>query len=146
MAHAKYTGKYACNLFKFAGAVVPGIRKITITENGKPIAGMIDGTVSGDTAYVMVEDALGGKGSPSAKVAIDGFLSVTAAAEIGVTTLVKGATGTVLVTKAASGDEYTLLLAKLDNVIVSAPFAGVVAFTASFSNNNSSGTWLTDVP
>jgi hypothetical protein len=147
MAHSKYTGKSATSDIIAGGAGLPtGWRKITIAEKGKPIATPIDTTVSEDAAYVFTDDPLGGKGSASAVVTVEGYLSVTDVSETGLFATAIGYVDDVVVKKAASGDEYTLADAVLKSRATDPEFAGVVPYRATFEKTSDSGAWLTDVP
>ncbi len=146
MAHAKYTGKSATSDVVAGGAGLPtGWKKITIAEKGKPIAATIDTTVAEDTAYVFTPDPLGGKGSASAVVTVEGYLSVTDVVESGLFATAIGYVDDVVVTKATGGDEFTLADAALKSRTTDPEFAGVVPYRATFEKTSDSGTWATDV-
>ena len=147
MSHVKYTGKSASTAITYGGASIPtGWRKITIAEKGKPLATPIDTTVAGDSSYQFTDDPLGGKGSASASVTVEGFLSVTDHQDSGLVASAIGGTGAVVVTTAASGDEYTLAGATFKTFEVGAEFASVVPYTATWTLPSSAGSWATDVP
>lgn len=143
----KYTGKSAGTTAGFSTLTVwPGWREIVITEKGAPATGTLDVTVMGDTSYQFVDDPLGGQGSPSCQVTISGFLSQTSHNDTGIQSLVVGASGTLTVTTAASGDEWTQANMVYKTLDTSYPVAGVVPYTATFTHSTLAGAWSTDVP
>ena len=75
MAFAPFTGKSGGTIIKFNGVTLLGWRKISIAEDGRPLPAMLDITDAGDAAYTFVADPLGGKGSRSATVTVEGLLS-----------------------------------------------------------------------
>ena len=89
---------------------------------------------------------MGGKGSINGKVTFEGLLSVTSHQDTDWLTLVEGATGTLTITPVAGGDEYTMSNAVFKTFSPKAPVAGMVAFSATFSNATDAGAWATDVP
>ena len=147
MAHTKYTGKSGGSTVTVGGGSIPtGWRKITISEKGKPLAQTIDTTVAGDSAYVFTADPLGGKGSASATVTVEGFLSVTDHQDTGLLATAIGTAGDVVVKKAVSGDEYTLSGAVYQSFSSGAEFAAVVPYQATFELSTAAGSWAMDVP
>lgn len=146
MAYEKYTGYSATTVVDWgAMSVCGGWRKITIAEKGAPAAETIDITDAADATYDFVDDPLGGKGSESSTVTVEGFLSVTDKADSGWTSMAIGSAQTVLVTKKASNDEWTAAMVyKSFNTEVAV--GTVVPFTATFEAVTSAGTWSTDVP
>lgn len=146
MAHSRYTGKSAATVVDWGAlSACGGWRKITIAEQGAPAAELIDVTVAADAAYAEVDDPLGGKGSASSTVTVEGFLSVTDNKDAGWTTLTIGGTETVLITKTASGDEWTADMT-FKSFTTEVGIGVVVPYTAVFENVTSAGTWSTDAP
>lgn len=146
MAHSKYTGKSAATAVDWGSLDgCHGWRKITIAEKGAPATEAIDTTVAADTGYAYTDDPLGGKGSDSSVVTVEGFLSAIDNNESGWTTLVIGATETILITKTASGDEWTADMV-VKSFTTEVGIGEVVPFTTTFENTTSAGTWSTDVP
>jgi hypothetical protein len=146
MSHSKYTGKSAPTVVDWgAMSTCGGWRKITIAEKGAPATESIDTTVAADASYAYTDDPLGGKGSASSTVTVEGFLSVTDFVDSGWTSMAIGSSQTVLVTKKASGDEWTASMV-YKTFTTEAGIGTVVPFTATFENTTSAGTWSTDVP
>lgn len=147
MAHAKYTGKTATSHFSWDGDSVPtGCRKITIAERGAPATETVDVTVAADTAYVFVDDPMGGKGSASVTVTIEGFLSVTDFVDDGLTatgTYDIGDTATLLVHKTANGDLLTVTGATYKSFTTEAAVGTIVPYTATWEHTTSAGAWST---
>ena len=146
MAYEKYTGYSATTVVDWgAMSACGGWRKITIAEKGASVAETIDITDAADATYDFVDDPLGGKGSESSTVTVEGFLSVTDKKDSGWTSMAIGSAQTVLVTKKASNDEWTAAMVyKSFNTEVAV--GTVVPFTATFEAVTSAGTWSTDVP
>lgn len=146
MAHSKYTGYSATTVVDWgAMSACGGWRKITIAEQGKPATETIDTTVAADASYAETDDPLGGKGSASSTVTVEGFLSVTDKQDTGWTGMAIGSAQTILVTKKASNDEWTASMV-YKSFTTEAGIGTVVPFTAVFENTTSAGTWSTDVP
>ena len=147
MALAIFTGKSGGTTVTYNSITLLGWRKITIEEKGKPLPTPLDVTDAGDATYTFVDDPLGGKTSNSATVTIEGLLSVTDKADgaIGWLQFAPGNTFTLLVTTAALGDVYTLTSAVFKTFVTGAEVAGVVPYTATFTNSTSSGGWTTAV-
>jgi hypothetical protein len=144
MAHEEYTAKSATSSLTLGGAdVLTGCRQITITERGKPAATPIDITHAGDSAYAYMADPLGATGSVSCEVTVEGYLSVTDKQDSGILSKAIDSTGTIVVKKAADGDQFTATDAIFRSFETEAPFAGVVPFTATFALDSSSGVWDT---
>lgn len=144
MAHEEYTAKSAGSSITVAAGNIPtGWRQITITEKGRPRAESLDKTTAGDTAYSYMTDPLGGKGSPSCEIQVEGFLSVTDRNDSGLLARAIDSTGTVVVKKAADGDQFTATDAVFRAFSTEAPFAGVVPYTATFALDSSAGVWAT---
>jgi hypothetical protein len=142
MAYTEYTGKSGATTITYGGASVPtGWRKIVITEKGRPLTGQLDKTKAGDAAYAFMDDPLGGKGSPSASVKVDGFLSVTDHQDTGLLASAINGTGTVIVQKATGKDKFTLTAAYYNGMDVGAAFADVQPFSATFVLAASTGVW-----
>ncbi len=145
MALDKFTGKSGGTVVSFNSVTLPGWRKITIDEKGRPLPTPIDTTDAGDSEYEFTDDPLGGKTSPSASVTVEGFLSVTDHQDAtGLLQFAPGNTYTLLVTTKLLGDEYTLTSAVLKSFTTGAEVAGIVPYTAVFSNSTSAGAWATD--
>ena len=72
------------------------------------MTGQLDKTKAGDAAYAFMDDPLGGKGSPSASVKVDGFLSVTDHQDTGLLASAMNGTGNVVVQKATGVDKFTM--------------------------------------
>ena len=144
MAHTKYTGYSATTVVDWgAMSACGGWRKITIAEKGKPAIETIDTTVAADATYAFTDDPLGGKGSASSTVTVEGFLSVTDKQDTGWTSMAIGSAQTILITKKASNDEWTeSMLYK--SFTTEAAVGVVVPFTAVFENVTAAGTWSTD--
>ncbi len=146
MAHSKYTGYSAPTVVDWgAMSACGGWRKITIAEKGSPAAETIDTTVAADATYAFTDDPLGGKGSASSTVTVEGFLSVTDKEDSGWTSMAIGSAQTVLITKKASNDEWTAAMV-YKSFTTEAAVGTVVPFTATFEAVTSAGTWSTDVP
>ena len=146
MALTKYTGKSASTAIKYNNVSIPGWRKITIEEKGKPLPTPLDVTQAGDSVYTFVDDPLGGKGSVSATVTVEGFLSNKDKADgvAGLLQFTPGASYTLLITTASGGDEYTLSNAVYKTFDSGADVAGIVPYTLTYSNSTSAGSWATD--
>lgn len=145
MAHEEYTGKSAGTSVTLAAVAVNGWRQITISEKGKPAAQQIDITTAGDAGYQYMTDPLGAKGSPSVEVQIEGLLSVTDHKDTGLLSKAIDSTGSLVIKKASDGDQITVASAVLKSRETSAPFAGVVPFSATFALDSASGVWATAV-
>lgn len=146
MEYEKYTGYSAMTVGDW-GAMTEcgGWRKITIAEKGAPAAETIDITDAADATYDFVDDPLGGKGSDSSTVTVEGFLSVTDKQDSGWTSMAIGSAQTILITKTAGGDEWTEGMV-YKSFTTEAAVGVVVPFTAVFENTTSAGTWSTNVP
>lgn len=146
MAHAKYTGYSAPTVVDWgAMSACGGWRKITIAEKGAPATETIDTTVAADATYQTTDDPLGGKGSESSTVTVEGFLSVTDKADSGWTSMAIGSAQTILITKKASNDEWTASML-YKSFTTEVAVGTVVPFTATFEATTSAGTWSTDAP
>ena len=147
MAFAPYTGKSGGTIIKFNNVTLPGWRKITIEENGRPLPTPLDITDAGDSAYTFVDDPLGGKGDESVTVTVEGFLSDQDHQDgaAGWLQFAKGNSYALLITTKSAGDEWTATCT-LKTFVVNAEVATVVPYTATFTNATSPGTWSTDVP
>ena len=146
MAYEKYTGYSATTVVDWgAMSACGGWRKITIAEKGAPAAETIDITDAADATYDFVDDPLGGKGSASSTVTVEGFLSVTDKEDSGWTSMAIGSAQTVLITKKASNDEWTAAMV-YKSFTTEAAVGVVVPFTATFEAVTSPGTWSTDAP
>lgn len=144
MAHQEFTGASGPTSITYDGANIPtGWRKITISEKGKPLSTPIDKTHAGDASYQWMADPLGGKGSASATVDVEGFLSVTDHQDSGLLSKTFDGTGNVIVTTGTSSDKFTLTAARYAGMDVGGAFADVQPFKASFSLASSSGAWST---
>ena len=147
MAHSKYTGKTATSHVSWSTDSVPtGCRKITIAEQGKPKTATVDVTVAADTAYVQIDDPMGGAGSASSTVTIEGFLSVTDFVDAGITasgTYDIGDTDELLVHKTGGGDLFTLTGATLKSFTTEASIGVVVPYTVTWEHTTSAGVWST---
>jgi hypothetical protein len=141
-----FTGKSGGTVATYNSVTIPGWRKITITENGRPLPETIDVTDAGDAVYTFVDDPLGGKSNPSSSVTIEGFLSVVdkADGEAGLLQFAPGASYPLVVTTATSGDEWTLANCVFKTINIGQEVAAVVPYTLTFSHSTSAGTWGTD--
>lgn len=144
MAHAEFTGKSAGTTFTYDG-VGTGWQKITIAEKGKPLPEQLDTTAAGDAAWVFIDDPLGGKGASSVTVTVDGLISSTDHQDSGLLSKALDGTGDVLVTTANLGDLFTGTAMRFSGMDVGAAFAEVQPYKATFTLQNSSGVWSTDV-
>ena len=146
MTHTLYTGKSGGTVVKFNNVTIPGWRKITITEKGRPLPTPIDVTVAGDSVYTFIDDPLGGKGNASASTSIEGFLSIKDKndAAAGLLQFSPGATHDLIVTTATAGDEYTLASAVYKTFDSGHEVAAVVPYTLTFTHSTSAGAWGTD--
>lgn len=146
MSHSKYTGKSAPVVVDWGDMTTcGGWRKITIAEKGAPATEAIDTTVAADSSYAYTDDPLGGKGSDSSIVTVEGFLSAIDNNESGWTSLTIGSSQTILITKKASNDEWTASMT-LKTLNTEVGIGVVVPYTVTFENTTSAGTWSTDVP
>jgi hypothetical protein len=146
MSHSKYTGKSAPVVVDWGDMTTcGGWRKITIAEKGAPATETIDTTVAADSSYAYTDDPLGGKGSDSSIVTVEGFLSAIDNNESGWTSLTIGSSQTILITKKASNDEWTASMT-LKTLNTEVGIGVVVPYTVTFENTTSAGTWSTDVP
>lgn len=144
MSHSKYTGYSAPTVVDWgAMSACGGWRKITIAEKGAPATETIDTTVAADATYQTTDDPLGGKGSASSTVTVEGFLSVTDKADSGWTSMALESAQTILITKKASNDEWTEDMV-YKSFTTEIGIGVVVPFTAVFENTTSAGTWSTD--
>lgn len=143
MAHAEFTGKSAGTTVTYDG-VGTGWQKITIAEKGRPVPDQLDTTAAGDAAWVFIDDPLGGPGAPSSTVTIDGLISSTDHQDTGLLSKAIDGTGDVLVTTAALGDLWTGTAMRFSGMDVGAAFAEVQPYKATFTLQNSAGTWSTD--
>ena len=145
MAFAPFTGKSATTAATYNAVTLPGWREITIEENGKPIPEPLDITDAGDSAYTFVDDPPGGKGANNARVTITGLLSVTDHEDgaAGWLQFAPGASHALIITTKTGGDMYTLANAVLKSFNTDVEVAGVVPYTAVFSNATSAGVWST---
>lgn len=142
MSHSRYTGKEATS--HIAGLTVPGWRKVVIAEKGKPATKTFDRTTQEDSGYVEEDDPMGGKGSASATVTIEGYLGVTDKNESGVTGTPEGSTvASLTIHKKAAGDLYTLAGGVLQSFKTSAKIGDNVPFTVTVEHTTSSGAWST---
>lgn len=146
MAFTRFTGKSGGTVVKFNSVTVPGWRSINIEEKGRPLPTPIDVTDAGDSVYTFVDDPLGGKGSPTASVTIEGLLSNKDKNDgaAGLLQFGPGDTYTLLVTTATGGDEYTLTSAVYKTFDSGAEVASAVPYTLTYSHSTSSGSWATD--
>ena len=146
MSHSKYTGYSATTVVDWgAMSACGGWRKITIAEKGAPATETIDTTVAADATYQTTDDPLGGKGSESSTVTVEGFLSAIDNAESGWTSMALESAQTILITKKASNDEWTEDMV-YKSFTTEIGIGVVVPFTAVFENTTSAGTWSTDIP
>jgi len=144
MAHEVFTGKSGGSSITFDADSIPtGWKKITIAEKGKPLAGQLDTTAAGATAYSFTDDPLGGKGSPSCTVTVEGLMSKTDVHDSGLLASTIDATGDVVVTTGAASDEFTLSDAVYKGMRTGAGFADVQPYTATFTLASSAGSWAT---
>lgn len=139
MALTKYIGKSAPSTITCDGTGIPGWRKITIEERGKPIPDMIDVTDEDSTSYEYVADPLGGKGSLSATITVEGYLSATDFVGAASPVLysadgnkIGDADTIVFWSDSGGGDQYTLTNGIRKTTDIGLPFAGVVPYTASW--------------
>jgi hypothetical protein len=70
MAWTSHTGKDMT--LTWNGNTFPGIRRITISEEGAPLPDPQDITKAGDAAYVYEDDPLGGRGSARVSITVEG--------------------------------------------------------------------------
>lgn len=144
MAHAEFTGYSGGTTITFDGASVPtGWQKITIAEKGKPLPKQIDKTHAGDGSYQWMDDPLGGEGSASCTVTVEGLLSVTDHQDTGMLSKTVDSTGDVVVTTKALGDKFTAAAAAYKGTQVGAAFGDVQPFTTTFTLASSAGAWGT---
>ena len=147
MAFTRYTGKSGGSVVKVGGTSMPGWRKVRIEEKGRPLPTPIDVTQAQDSAYTFVDDPLGGKGDESATVTVEGFLSVTDHQDTaGWFALSIGTAYEIIVTTAASGDEWTLADCVFKSFATGTEVAGIMPYTATFTHSTAPGAWATDVP
>lgn len=142
MAHEEYTGKSAGTTITYDGGNIPtGWYKITITENGRPKPGSLDITAAGDASYTYMDDPLGGEGSPSCSVDVEGFLSVTDHQDTGLTSKTFDGQGTVVVMKKTAEDTFTMTNAVFNGLETGGAFAAVQPFKATFVLAATAGAW-----
>jgi len=142
MAHQEATGLNVA--VTYGGASIPtGWQKITIAEKGKPLREQIDKTHAGDAAYAFMDDPLGGKGSASCTVSIEGLLSVTDHQETGLLSKSIDAEDSLVVSFGSGKDKFTLTDAAFKSHDAGGAFAAVQPFKATFSNPASAGAWST---
>lgn len=146
MAYEKYTGYSATTVVDWgAMSDCGGWRKITIAEKGAPAIETIDTTDAADATYDFTDDPLGGKGSASSTVTVEGLLSLTDKKDSGWTSMAIGSAQTILVTKKASNDEWTAAMV-YKSFTTEAAIGSALPFTATFEATTSAGTWSTDTP
>lgn len=146
MAFARYTGKSGGTIIKYNNITLPGWRKITIEEKSRTLPTPLDVTAAQDSVYTFVDDPLGGKSSPSCTVTVEGFLSVTDAADgaTGILQFSPGDSYTLLITTKTSGDEWTQANMVLKTFTTGTEVAAVMPYTMTFSHATLSGAWSTD--
>ena len=143
MTHTVLMGASATTAATIDGAAITGWQELTIAEKFAPLPEQLDTTAAGDTAHVLIDHPLGGKGSDSCQVTVAGLLSVTSHKDSGLLSLTIDAEADLLVTTAALGDLFTLEDAAYKGMDVGGPFGEVQPFTATFTNASSAGAWST---
>ena len=145
MAYTPYTGKSAGTTIKYNNVTIPGWKKVRVEEKGRPKPEQKDVTAAEATAYVFVDDPLGGKGSANATVTVEGLLSSKDKNDgaAGILQFAVGNSYTVLVTTAAASDLFTLTNAVLKTFNVGEEVAGLTPYTMTFKNAVSAGAWST---
>jgi hypothetical protein len=137
MAHTPYTGKSAGVVIKFKTAVIPPWKQIEIVETGKPQTGTKDTTDADSSAYVRIDDPLGGKGSAKTVVTVTGNLSRKDFKDSGLTSWAENDTGALTIQKGtgAGKDLCTLADVFFKGLQVKHPHGAVVGYTLKFEKN-----------
>lgn len=144
MAFTRFTGKSATTVLAVDDAPMPGWRKVTIGEKGKPLPTPIDVTAAQDSVYTFVDDPLGGKTAANSTVTVEGLLSVTDHQDTGGwLALAIGTAYKVTVTTAAGGDEWEQASMVLKSFVTGTAVAERMPFTATFQHATASGAWAT---
>jgi len=146
MAHTEGTGKSLGVTCVYGTVTVQGWTQIVITETGKPVAQMIDKTAAGDGSYVMIDDPLGGQGSPSSTVKIDGLMSIYSKNDENLLNLTVDAySGLDLIIRLGADQagiwEWTAEDARYTGIEVGGAFAQAQPFSASWALDDSAGVW-----
>lgn len=148
MTHTIYTGKSATTAAKVGATAITGWREITIEETFAPLAAQDDITKAGDSTYQFQDDPLGGKGSASCKVTVNGLLSRSEKFDSGVLTAnVPDSTVTVTVQKGsgAGKDLFTMTNCRVQSFDTPHEVASLVSYTAVYSLTTSAGAWSTSL-
>ncbi len=142
MSFTPYTGKSAGVVIKWKSSAIPPWKQVVIKEDGKPQTGTIDTTDADSTAYELIADPLGGKGSAKTSVEISGNLSKTDFHDSGLTSWALDDTGTLTIQKGsgAGKDLFTLTNAKFKGLKAPHQYAAVVGYTLKFELP-SAGVW-----
>jgi hypothetical protein len=137
MAHTPYTGKSAGVIIKWKTVAIPPWKQVEIVETGKPQTGTKDTTDADSSAYVKIDDPLGGKGSAKTVITISGNLSKSDFNATGFTTWTENDTGTLTIQKGtgAGKDLCTLSDAFFKGLQVKHPHSAVVGYTLKFEKN-----------
>ena len=144
MAHTIYTGKSGGTAPKVGATAITGWREIVIEETFAPVAEQMDITKAGDSTYTQQDDPLGGKGSPSCKITVNGLFSRSEKSDAGVLTANQpDTTVTVTVQKAtgAGKDLFTMTSGRVQSFDVPHEVATLVPYTAVYSLTASAGVW-----
>lgn len=143
MAHQEFTGSQGPTVIAWDSVTLTGWQKITIAEKGKPLPEQLDKTHAGDATYQLMDHPLGGQGSASCSVAVEGLLSVTDHQDTGLLSKAVDGTGNLTVTTKAASDKFTMTAGYYKGLDVGAQFADLQPFKANFTLASSSGVWST---
>ena len=144
MTHTIYTGKSATTAAKVGATAITGWREITIEETFAPVPEEMDITKAGDASYQFMDDPLGGKGSASCKVTVNGLFSRTEKSDIGVLTANQADTTVTMTVQKGIGagkDLFTMTAGKVQSFDTPHEIATLVPYTVVYSLSTSAGVW-----
>jgi len=140
MAWASHTGKdMTCT---FDALSIPGLRKITITEEAAPLPEMQEITKAGDSAYAYEADPLGAKGSARVSVVVEFQANNTEVADSGLLTKALNTSASTVIDPAGATATYNRSTTTLEfvDLTLSAPLREIITGTARFEGNTTT-TW-----
>jgi hypothetical protein len=137
MSHSPYTGKSAGVIIKWKTIAIPPWKQIEIVETGKPQTGTKDTTAASSSAYVRIDDPLGGNGSAKTVVTVTGNMSKQDFHDSGLTSWTENDTGALTIQKGAGAgkDLCTLTDVFFKGLAVKHPHGAVVGYTLKFELN-----------
>jgi len=144
MAHTPYTGKSGGTVANIGADAIARWRELVIAETGRPVSEQMDVTDSADSSWTFLADPLGGKGTPSCTITVNGFkpkdgvvgtdILLTTAIDATVTVTVQAATG-------AGKDLFTMTDGVYKSYAAPHDIATVVPYTAVFEQMANAGAW-----